>query len=612
MKKLWLWAVSALLLGGCAAWQDNPDVFVGGNLAKEFYLSRKVNSANYNRIPADAKKFAVGNDFVELDKIDGIKRKKKTKSLVYNKFTLKNDRKLFLLIGADWQFKAFLNGKMIFDSSKYGGKPLFYTYQVEASGKAGENLLTIEVVRGKATSLFFCGEGVKKTYDFSKPLEVKADISAVSGIIKPMNAVNNGPKAAASSQTKSNMTAWQKAKIPYSRNHDASISGYGSAHIVDVHQIFPDFSKDPYDPKSYDFTLTDIYHKNILKGGTKIFYRLGSRIEHSIVKYGTKKPADFKKWAIICEHIIRHYTEGWANGYKWDIRYWEIWNEPDLSSGKANKKTWGGTDEEFFEMYRLTAFHLKKNFPQLKIGGPALCGNLEWARSFLKAMTAGERVPIDFFSWHIYTAHPSAVVATARQDRRLLDEFGYNNTESILNEWNYVRNWTSAFVYSIETIIGIKGAAFSAAVMNLSQNAPVDMLMYYDARPGTGFNGLFDFYTMRPLKTYHVFCVWSELAALGKQFKLDYPENPEISAVGATDGKGNAGILFSRYTEEDKLPGPVKIVVKPAGVSLKGAKLYLLDKDNNLAEKKLSFNFDGSVSFKMEANTVVYLKKSAK
>ena len=46
-------------------------------------------------------------------------------------------------------------------------------------------------------------------------------------------------------------------------------------------------------------------------------------------------PKDFRKWAQICEHIIRHYNEGWADGHKWDIRYWEIWNEADLDS-----KTW--------------------------------------------------------------------------------------------------------------------------------------------------------------------------------------------------------------------------------------------------------------------------------
>ena len=66
------------------------------------------------------------------------------------------------------------------------------------------------------------------------------------------------------------------------------------------------------------------------KAGTKPFYRLGQSIEHQTKKYGIYPPKDFKKWAKICEHIIRHYNEGWANGYRMGIEYWEIWNEADL------------------------------------------------------------------------------------------------------------------------------------------------------------------------------------------------------------------------------------------------------------------------------------------
>ena len=41
-------------------------------------------------------------------------------------------------------------------------------------------------------------------------------------------------------------------------------------------------------------------------------------------------------------NVIRHYTEGKWNGYRYDIEYWEIWNEPDLGP-----KMWTGTLEAF-------------------------------------------------------------------------------------------------------------------------------------------------------------------------------------------------------------------------------------------------------------------------
>ncbi len=37
-----------------------------------------------------------------------------------------------------------------------------------------------------------------------------------------------------------------------------------------------------------------------------------------------------------------HYNEGWAHGFELGIKYWGIWNEPDLDADDAiYKKTWG-------------------------------------------------------------------------------------------------------------------------------------------------------------------------------------------------------------------------------------------------------------------------------
>ncbi|MBQ3005118.1 MAG: hypothetical protein IJD88_04230, partial [Clostridia bacterium] len=190
---------------------------------------------------------------------------------------------------------------------------------------------------------------------------ISIDFTKETGKIKPMHAVNNGPKKARESQSRGNFDKWVEIGIPYARNHDASIEySYGGEHIVDIIAIFPDFDADVNDPASYDFHLTDEYLQTTLEAGTKIFYRLGNKIEHWSKKYGTVKPKDYKKWAQICEHIIMHYNEGWADGYHWDIEYWEIWNEPDLrEDGAAHKETWGGTKAEFFDFYEIAAKHLK-------------------------------------------------------------------------------------------------------------------------------------------------------------------------------------------------------------------------------------------------------------
>ncbi len=379
------------------------------------------------------------------------------------------------------------------------------------------------------------------------------DLCEKHGKFKILNAVNNGPhhRRHNNSQFRSNLAEYKAARIPYARNHDASFYWtYGREHTVDISAIFPNFDADVNDPASYDFACTDEYIGATLDAGTETFYRLGQTIEHYIKKYYIYPPADFKKWAEICEHIIRHYNEGWADGFYHNIQYWEIWNEPDLHSEEEiqRRNTWGGTMAQFFDFYEIAAKHLKSSFPHLKIGGPALAGNTDWAEDFLKEMQC-RNVPLDFFSWHKYGVTPQKILKRAEIVRKLLDCYGYENAESILNEWNYIRGWRDDFVYSIQSIKGIKGAAFTMAVMCVAQPSDIDMLMYYDARP-TEFNGLFDTDTVIPLKGYYPFLWYGNFYDMTAEIRTK-DEIEDIYTLCGVDEKEKVTAIITYYTEED-------------------------------------------------------------
>lgn len=119
-------------------------------------------------------------------------------------------------------------------------------------------------------------------------MKLKVDFKNTVGRIKPMNAVNNGPVYTDNGdQNLTNLPDFREANIPFARTHDSSICyDYGGEHTVDIHNIFTDFDADPYSPESYDFTLTDIYLSTIMRAGAKVFYRLGSKIEHWPKHYG--------------------------------------------------------------------------------------------------------------------------------------------------------------------------------------------------------------------------------------------------------------------------------------------------------------------------------------
>ena len=565
-----------------------------------WFFSRNISDKNFSEIPEDAIPFDFNkNGIADMDKING-EGVWGDECIIYHPFELEESRCTSFGTCPDNWLGWYLNGEKVC-SLETSGNGNFITadscvYFIDIP--KGKNLLAIHLQRNKNWQF-----ALQELSNPLAPVEVTADPTIISGKIKPMNAVNNGPIKAVKKQSRGNMNLWQEINIPFVRNHDAAFcSIYGGEHTVDIHAIFPDFSKDPDDPDSYMFTPTDRYLATILEGNSKIFYRLGSKIEYNPEKFGTVVPADFKKWAVICEHIIRHYNEGWANGFHWNIEYWEIWNEPDLGT-----QTWQGTKEQFFELYRIAAIHLKKCFPSLKIGGPALAYNLNWLEDFLKSMTSGEYVPIDFLSWHIYAKLPEQVRHKSCAIRKMLDSYGYNNAESILNEWNYLRCWEAGFLYTIKSIISIKGAVFAASFMSVCQDSPVDMLMYYDARP-CAFNGIFDFYTYAPLKTFYVFKIWAKLASLGKQIKVTTSTNLNLYAAGASNGE-KCGIMLARFYEQDALPPPVTVNLNIKNADTENTGVYLLDDTCNMTETEFMV-LNNKISFQMPANSVIYIEQN--
>ncbi len=124
--------------------------------------------------------------------------------------------------------------------------------------------------------------------------------------------------------------------------------------LVDLPLIFANPEADAEDPDNYYFAQTDDYIANCIACGTEVYYRLGTSIEHSVNKYFVHPPEDVRKWVDVASNVIRHYTEGKWNGFRYDIRYWEIWNEPDLGP-----KMWTGTLQQFNDFYAQAATELK-------------------------------------------------------------------------------------------------------------------------------------------------------------------------------------------------------------------------------------------------------------
>lgn len=211
--------------------------------------------------------------------------------------------------------------------------------------------------------------------------------------------------------------------------------------------------------------------------------------------------------AQVCVHIMRHYNEGWADGYHWNIRYWEFWNEPD------SPKNWTGTPEQFFTLYSAVARAIKTHSPHVKVGtagfSSRLCvGNRLSPWGEVLERCASEGVPLDFVSWHKYLEHWEEITERAQEVRSFLDRIGLPHVESHLGEWSYrplleagdrrisvfqARNLKRYDLMKIlgETQKGHRAAALVFGALVALQDAPIDLAQYYCADTSSLF-GLFD------------------------------------------------------------------------------------------------------------------------
>ena len=406
--------------------------------------------------------------------------------------------------------------------------------------------------------------------DFNKPM----------GRVKPMHAVNNTQSAPY--DPFGGLDKFAAAHIPYSRLHDTG-GAFGGARFVDIANVFPCFDADENDPASYDFAYTDVLLSAMSAKGIKPFYRLGTTIEnfHKIKAYHIFPPKDYAKWARICEHIVLHYNEGWADGFHMDIEYWEIWNEPDNERNPLDNACWRGTKEDYYELYRVASIHLKSKFPHLKIGGYASCGFYELTHTIIQAANSSQRTeyfleffegflafcrdnacPLDFFSWHSYAPVKDNILYAAHARERL-DAYGFTACEVFLNEWNpgtHNRGKT-------------RDAADILAMMIGLQNTSTDMCMYYNAAERTGYCGIFNPLTHEVFKAYYSFFVFGQMYAMGEQTFSETDE--EKIYVMAARGNGKKGFAIVNHSKIEKT---LELSVLGADLSL--GKVKAVDDDH--------------------------------
>ncbi len=430
-----------------------------------------------------------------------------------------------------------------------------------------------------------------------------------------------------------------------SRTHDWALIN-PNERVCDNHMVFPLDHLDPKDPKSYYFKATDfLLKRTIQECGHEVFYRLGTSIEHAYYggRFNINIPKDFDRVAENFAATVRHYNRGWAEGFNWNIKYWEIWNEPDgvgnmwwlpdddprFTNKPANMKDQKAVEaarekrcrELFVEFYVTCLKRLKSEFgDSIKVGGPAMCG---WKGDYFKdILTACKQAGVapDFISWHHYMEDSDCAVNAIRQARELCDSFGFTKCELIINEWHYFSfsdyDWNILRSPKPEAIRkcwtgprshnGIDSSAFFLSTVSRFHDTALTQSYYY------GCSNIGSWGYMDSLKQkYKIFYALQLMGKFMKTYKNRFvakgvdPKGPSIATILAAksaDGKKSALLIADYRVRTKEITVDVKGI--PADAKVKAT---VLDYTQDLASAQVIFK-DGKLTIpKTDEESAAYL-----
>jgi xylan 1,4-beta-xylosidase len=294
---------------------------------------------------------------------------------------------------------------------------------------------------------------------------------------------------------------------------------YDGFQYVRFHGLYHDdmflYREDEQGRPIYNFQYLDDLFDRMLAIGVRPFVELSFAPAEMATAHNTTfwwqangaPPKDNNKWAALVgatvEHLVARY--GREEVRKW---YFEVWNEPNLDGFFKN-----GTQQQYFELYKITALTIKKVDTQLRIGGPTTSNfDLDnkavkaaiasgkpydplqipwrpvWVESFLAYCKAND-LPVDFVSTHPYPQdfkiddprlpnhdHLRRGIDSTRDDlrvlRQMIDASPYPHAEIQLTEWNSSPSPTD------HTHDALAAAAFVVKT-NLDSIGFVDSLSYW-------------------------------------------------------------------------------------------------------------------------------------
>jgi xylan 1,4-beta-xylosidase len=317
---------------------------------------------------------------------------------------------------------------------------------------------------------------------------------------------------------------------------DAQVDAIRSLHVKLI-RLFVQEYFDLYPRRgTYHWETLDKAIDTILETGARplISICIKPRALYPVIDQDKTDPASYGEWEELIYRMVRHCNIERKAG----IRYWEVFNEPDI--GEDGGCPGRFTPESYARYYAHTARAILKADPEARVGGPALANYRSPLLKSLLDHCSQDKVPLHFISWHIYNSDPAAIQNTIVAEKELLARYADLHCETILDEWNmslshprFEHGYQPAF--AIDTIARMREAGLDYSAYYhirdyhvdpeqfgrfMSRGGTLNMANWWNLTPQ--FDGLFDYQgILRP--AYFAFKMLSRLTGNRVDTKSDQP-----------------------------------------------------------------------------------------
>ena len=394
----------------------------------------------------------------------------------------------------------------------------------------------------------------------------------------------------------------------------------GAIETVRIYTMFEDILyMDETGKMTYDFRLSDLRLDYIVEKGYDLLLAYGgmpdciasrtdakTSVSKNKTRYKGKMwnsapPRDYGLWEELCyeytKHIVERYGIERVSGW-----HMQCFNEPDIPAfflSDLAPQNWQERLAAYCKLYEAFARGVSRVSDRIKIGGPALAGNLSFFGGFMDYVKE-KCLKLDFISVHNYGTDPNHInsgerplsvennMERQREYARVMKEHGFERTPLIVDEWG----GASHGFFNKEECPGLmfrENEIFSAYYAKLVHDLTMSDLkmekliicLSGQHEMVEDFSGFRNFFTLnfitKPIYNAHL---------LGAKLKdevlaVERNENGHLSVLATGDGVGRYAVLLC-YADEHftEAPPPITEALHfPAGAKGKTVTVWRIDKE---------------------------------